>query len=84
MKKLKPIITVWGFEGCGAMWTFFSLKKDAEASAGDNSIYNFSVEEAFALDNLRRKDLGFETITFSQFIDCIDASSSCVPPDAEC
>ena len=84
MKELKPIMSVWGYEGCGAMWTFFSSKKDAEASAGDNSVYNFSLAEAFELDNQRRKELGFERVSFSQLIDCIDASSSCTPSDTDC
>ncbi len=66
------------------MWTFFSEKKTAEESAGENSVYDFSLDEAFELDNQRRKELGFEKVTFSQFIDCIDASSSCARPDIEC
>lgn len=66
------------------MWAFFSLKKVAEASAGDNSIFNFSIEEAFELDNQRRQELGFKKVTFGQFIDCIDASISCTPPDIDC
>jgi hypothetical protein len=75
---------VWGFEGCGAMWTFYTNRDAALKSSGENPIYDFTLEEAFELDRIRRTELGFNEITFQQFLDCIDVSASCVPANQEC
>ncbi len=84
MTQLKIITKVWGFEGCGAMWTFRSDENEALRSAGENPVQEFLVEEAFQLDNQRRQELGFDRITFQQFVDCIDTSGKCSIFDDEC
>ena len=83
MRNLKVTERVWGFEGCGAMWTFYSSHDVALRSAGENPVYDFTLEEAFELDNARRTELGFKKITFQQFLDCIDLSGSCIPANQE-
>ncbi|MDF1538189.1 MAG: hypothetical protein P1Q69_04735 [Candidatus Thorarchaeota archaeon] len=75
---------VWGFEGCGAMWTFFSNQRDALKHAGTNEVLRFEVEEAHVLDNRRRQELGAPAISFDKFSDCIDHTLSCIPPEIDC
>lgn len=66
------------------MWTFYSNQDVALKSAGENPVYDFTLEEAFELDNARRTELGFKRITFQQFLDCIDVSDSCISTNQEC
>ncbi len=81
--KHQYLAKVWGFEGCGAMWTFFSKREQALKAAGKNQIYDFTLAEASELDNQRRQELGFVRITLRQFLDCIDGAS-CVPDRQGC
>ncbi|MFW9966388.1 MAG: hypothetical protein ACFFEA_04475 [Candidatus Thorarchaeota archaeon] len=37
---------VWGFEGCGAMWTFYSDRKLAMRAAMGNRVHELEVYEA--------------------------------------
>lgn len=75
---------VWGFEGCGAMWTFYSEKKQAIESAKDNRVHELEVYEAYLLDNERRHDMGYPPITFNQFLECVNHPTQCVPDDTDC
>jgi hypothetical protein len=75
---------LWGFEGCGSMWTFYSSKELAEASAQENEALEFQTEEAFELDNARREELGYPRISFDQFLDCIRLPATCPPGNGEC
>ncbi|MFQ5831643.1 MAG: hypothetical protein ACE5H4_02980 [Candidatus Thorarchaeota archaeon] len=75
---------VWGFEGCGAMWTFYEYEADALESSEENRVFEFTIEEAWARDNARRGELGFPSISFDQFLDCIRMHESCYPTDPDC
>ncbi|MHA2021597.1 MAG: hypothetical protein ACW96N_07775, partial [Candidatus Thorarchaeota archaeon] len=75
---------VWGFEGCGAMWTFYSDRQQAMKSAMDNRIHELEVYDAFLLDNARRHDLGYPRIAFDQFLECVNHPTHCVPDDIDC
>ena len=75
---------VWGFEGCGAMWTFYSDKEEAIESARDNRVHELEVYEAFLLDGTRRHEMGYSSITFNQFLECVNHPTQCVPDDADC
>jgi hypothetical protein len=74
---------VWGFEGCGAMWTFYSDRQQAMESAMDNRIHELEVYEAFLLDNARRYDMGYPTITSNQFLECVNHPTHCVSDDID-
>ena len=75
---------VWGFEGCGAMWTFFPNKQQAIDSAMENRIHELEVYEAFLFDNTRRHEMGYPSITFDQFLECVNHPTHCVPDDSDC
>lgn len=75
---------VWGYEGCGAMWTFFYDSKQAIDSARGEEVHEFSIEDAFILDNNRRAEMGFEKITFEQFLECLSVPTKCQVNDTEC
>ena len=75
---------VWGFEGCGAMWTFYSDREQAIESGKDNRVHELEVYEAFLLDNTRRHEMGYPTITFKQFLDCVNHPTHSVPEDMDC
>ncbi|MHA2141044.1 MAG: hypothetical protein ACXADC_12425 [Candidatus Thorarchaeota archaeon] len=75
---------VWGFEGCGAMWTFYSDRKEAIESAMDNRVHELEVYEAFLLDNSRRHEMGYPPITFDQFLECVNHPIQCAPDDIDC
>ena len=75
---------VWGFDGCGAMWTFYSDRQPAMESAMDNRIHELEVYEAFLLDNSRRHEMGYPSITFNQFLECVNHPTHCVPDDLDC
>ena len=75
---------VWGFEGCGAMWAFFSKQENAMAHAGTNQVHGFDMEEAHIMDNRRRLELGAPAISFDKFEECIDHTLSCIPPEIDC
>lgn len=75
---------VWGFEGCGAMWTFYESEEDALESAQENLVFEFKIEEAWSRDNVRRGELGFPSISFGQFLDCIRIPEKCYPTDPDC
>jgi hypothetical protein len=75
---------VWGYEGCGAMWTFYSVREQAIESAIDSRVYELEVYEAFLLDNTRRHEMGYPPITFEQFLDCVNHPIHCVTEAMEC
>jgi hypothetical protein len=75
---------IWGFEGCGAMWTFYSDREQAIESAMDNRVHELEVYEAFLLDNTRRHEMGYPPIIFKQFLDCVNHPTHCVPEDMDC
>ncbi len=75
---------VYGFEGCGAMWTFYEHETDALESAQENQVFEFTIEDAWARDNARRDELGFSRISFEQFLDCIKTREQCHPTDPDC
>ncbi|MHA1906695.1 MAG: hypothetical protein ACW98Y_05335 [Candidatus Thorarchaeota archaeon] len=75
---------IWGFEGCGSMWTFFSDQKRANKHAGENQVYEFGLAEAHMLDNRRRQELGSVAISFELFLECIDHTASCSPFEYDC
>ncbi len=75
---------VWGFEGCGAMWTFYSDRNHALESAMDNRIHELEIYEAFLLDNTRRHEMGYPPITFDQFLECVNHPTQCIPDDIDC
>jgi len=76
--------SVWGFEGCGAMWSFFSKQERAIEHAGTNRVHEFNVEKAHILDNRRRQELGAPAISFDKFVECVDHTLSCIPSNADC
>ncbi|MCK5240318.1 MAG: hypothetical protein KAR33_12250 [Candidatus Thorarchaeota archaeon] len=80
----KDLEHIWGFEGCGSMWTFFSDQESALKHAGTNQVFKFGLEDAHALDNKRRKELGSVAITFKLFLECIDHTASCSPFEYDC
>jgi hypothetical protein len=75
---------VWGYEGCGAMWTFFSDNKKALDLARGEEVHEFSIEDAYILDNARRVEMGFDKITFEEFLDCLSEPSHCQKDETEC
>ena len=68
---------VWGYEGCGCMWTFFTDCKAAYAKAGENTVLEATLENAYDLDSRRRQELGFHKITLEEFKECIDHPMYC-------
>lgn len=84
LTKPEELQYIWGFEGCGAMWTFFSDKEKALKHAGTNEVHQFEVDEAHILDNLRRQELGASAISFDKFVECIDHTLSCIPSEIDC
>ncbi|MHA1925392.1 MAG: hypothetical protein ACXABV_03680 [Candidatus Thorarchaeota archaeon] len=75
---------VWGFEGCGAMWTFYSDMQHAIESAMDNRVHELEVYEAFLLDNTRRHEMGYPSSAFNQFLECVNHPTHCVPDNMDC
>ncbi len=75
---------VWGFEGCGAMWTFYEREEDALESAQENLVSEFTIEVAWTRDNARRGELGFPAISFDQFLECVRMHERCYPADSDC
>jgi hypothetical protein len=75
---------VWGFEGCGAMWTIFSERELALDAAIHNRVHELEVYEAYLLDNERRHDMGYPSITFEQFLECVNHPMHCVPDGKDC
>ena len=84
MVESRTLDHVWGFEGCGSMWTFFSNKKTAQKHAGTNQVFEFDLYQAHMLDNKRRTELGSVAINFEQFLECIDHTASCSPFEYDC
>ncbi|MFW9908272.1 MAG: hypothetical protein ACFFEF_06835 [Candidatus Thorarchaeota archaeon] len=84
MTEFKNHAEIWGFEGCGAMWSFFSKQESALRHAGENEVYSFRIHEAFDLDNRRRLELGYSRISLEQFYECIDLGESCSLAEDEC
>lgn len=74
---------VWGFEGCGAMWSFFSKQEIAIKHAGTNQVHGFDLKKAHILDNRRRLELGAPAISFDKFVECVDHTLICIPPEIE-
>ncbi|TFG11237.1 hypothetical protein EU537_12945 [Candidatus Thorarchaeota archaeon] len=68
---------VWGFEGCGCMWTFFKNRDMACSNAGDNTVWEVTLERAYELDNKRRQELDFDKITLEEFKECVDHPMYC-------
>jgi hypothetical protein len=75
---------VWGFEGCGAMWAFYSERNQAMKSAKDNRIHELEIYEAYLLDNTRRDEMDHPPITFDQFLECVNHPAICASDDIEC
>ncbi|MHA1959118.1 MAG: hypothetical protein ACW99U_02740 [Candidatus Thorarchaeota archaeon] len=80
-EKAQSSSPLFGFEGCGSMWSFYSSKELAERFAQGSDILEFSIEEASELDNARREELGYPRIKFEQFLDCIRHPET-FPPDS--
>lgn len=76
--------TVWGYEGCGAMWTFFADSKKSLNLARGEEVHEFSIEDAYILDNSRRVEMGFAKITFDEFLDCLNEPAQCQTDESEC
>jgi len=75
---------VSGFEECGAMWTFYSERELALETAIHNQVHELEVYEAYLLDNERRHDMGYPSITFEQFLECVNHTMHCVPDGKDC
>ncbi|MFW9845456.1 MAG: hypothetical protein ACFFD6_01805 [Candidatus Thorarchaeota archaeon] len=77
-------LKVWGFEGCGAMWTFYTDQKRAQQAAQKNQVHEMEIEEAYFLDTTRRREMGYPAITFEQFLECIEQPPTCATDDPQC
>ncbi|MHA2206362.1 MAG: hypothetical protein ACXABC_10920 [Candidatus Thorarchaeota archaeon] len=86
--------TLWGFEGCGSMWSFYRDSALAQQAAQGQELLELDIAQAFVLDNRRRIELGSITIRFEEFLDCIlplNEGNTCPSPgclgyqvDCEC
>jgi len=57
---------------------------DVVAGKTLKEVHELEVYEAFRLDNERRSDMGYPSITFDQFLQCVNHQNCCVSDGMDC